>query len=208
MASRRAALFSARVAKAARMAAPRGTKPAEMSASDSVSVSIDIDVDGDAAVVGASPRVKVRIGPAAAPPEAEEQQRGEKAHQRGKAHQLERSAPATDAGPKHRTRCVSFVPAAVGKENQTLTKRGDKREAEAGASWQRVAAAVAAATAEAAVVAAAAESIRRSGVFKGAAPPRLGLVAGGMVGEVTGQREQAAEAWTLVDHPENGEVAA
>ena len=183
------------------MAAPRGTKPAEMSASDSVSVSIDIDVDGDAAVVWASPRVKVRIGPAAAPPEAEEQQRG-------KAHQLERSAPATDAGPKHRTRCVSFVPAAVGKENQTLTKRGDKREAEAGASWQRVAAAVAAATAEAAVVAAAAESIRRSGVFKGAAPPRLGLVAGEMVGEVTGQREQAAEAWTLVDHPENGEVAA
>ena len=56
---------------------------------------------------------------------------------------------------------------------------------------------------------AAAESIRRSGVFKGAAPPRLGLVAGEMVGEVTSsQRDLGAEAWTLVDHPENGEVAA
>ena len=196
------------------MAVPRGTKPAEISVSgaDSVVVSIDVDIDGDAAAGAASPRVIVRIiGLAVAAPEEEGQQLREKVDQRGKAHQLERSAPATDAGPKHRSRRVSFVPAAVGEENQTLTKRSDKRQdkrqAKAEASWRLLAAAAAAAAAEAAVVAAAAESVRRSGVFKGAAPPPLAVAAGEMVGVVASHREPV-EAWTLVEHPEDGEIAA
>ena len=91
--------------------------------------------------------------------------------------------------------CVGPSTKAAAANRSSNKPRANREEV---AAWPRLAAAV---------VAAAAESVRRSGVFKGAAPPPLAVAAGEMAGVVASQREPV-EAWTLVEHPESGEVAA